>query len=380
VRHGAAEVAGVDEHLVRVFSQRRQQIEAHLARSGRTGVRAGELAVLETRRAKQRAPPREQWEERARAAGWAPQDFRRLLGGVRHEPEALTVGLIDAATRTDSTLDRGGLLRAVAGAGALRVDSVEQLAGELLASDQVVPVGEQRWTTRDHLEMERRLLTGVAARMNTGYGVVGQAVVDAELACRPTLSAEQRTMIRRLLHTGHGVDAVVGHPGAGKTYALAACVAAWRTAGYQVTGTALSARAAAGLGQAAEIDTCTLATLLASPQTMRTGAMVVLVDEAGMVGTRQLDQLLQAADAAHAKIVLIGDHRQLPEIEAGGAFRAVATLVDAPELTENRRQVQTHEQQILRNLRNGHTRRALDHIRAHGNLIEASPSRRRGGP
>jgi hypothetical protein len=65
---------------------------------------------------------------------------------------------------------------------------------------------------------------------------------------------------------------------------------------------------------------------------------VLVVDEAGMVGTRALDELAQAAERARAKLVLVGDDRQLPEIEAGGAFRALADELGASELRDVRRQ------------------------------------------
>jgi ATP-dependent exoDNAse (exonuclease V) alpha subunit len=65
---------------------------------------------------------------------------------------------------------------------------------------------------------------------------------------------------------------------------------------------------------------------------------VVVVDEAGMVGTRQLDALLNHAEEAGAKMVLVGDDKQLPEIAAGGAFRALKEQLAAIELSEVRRQ------------------------------------------
>jgi ATP-dependent exoDNAse (exonuclease V) alpha subunit len=80
---------------------------------------------------------------------------------------------------------------------------------------------------------------------------------------------------------------------------------------------------------------------------------VLVIDEAGMVGTRQLAHLLTHAHHAGAKVVLVGDIHQLPEIEAGGLFRSLAQRLGAIQLQENRRQRQPWEQQALDLLRTG---------------------------
>jgi ATP-dependent exoDNAse (exonuclease V) alpha subunit len=87
---------------------------------------------------------------------------------------------------------------------------------------------------------------------------------------------------------------------------------------------------------------------------------VLIVDEAGMLGTRPLARLLAHVRAADAKLVLVGDHHQLPELTAGGAFRALASTLDATELQQNRRQVEHWERGALDQLRNGSASQALD--------------------
>ncbi len=80
---------------------------------------------------------------------------------------------------------------------------------------------------------------------------------------------------------------------------------------------------------------------------------VVVVDEASMIGTRKLARLLDHADTAGAKVVLVGDHYQLPEIDAGGAFAGLAARLSASQLLENRRQVEPWERSTLAQLRAG---------------------------
>jgi ATP-dependent exoDNAse (exonuclease V) alpha subunit len=127
---------------------------------------------------------------------------------------------------------------------------------------------------------------------------------------------------RRLARSGAGVDIVVGVAGSGKTFALGAAHDAWVSSDHRVIGAALSARAAAELQDGSGIPSTTLARLLADLDRPDADGLpqrcVLVVDEAAMVGTRHLARLLDHAQAAGAKVVLVGDHHQLAEIDAGG--------------------------------------------------------------
>jgi hypothetical protein len=98
---------------------------------------------------------------------------------------------------------------------------------------------------------------------------------------------------------------------------------------------------------------------------------VLVVDEAGMLGSRKLARLLDHAERAGAKVVLVGDDRQLAAIEAGGGFRGLRLRLGASELTENRRQQQTWERGAVEHLRTGDLEAALGAYREHGRLVAA---------
>lgn len=95
---------------------------------------------------------------------------------------------------------------------------------------------------------------------------------------------------------------------------------------------------------------------------------VVVVDEASMIGTRQLLQVLQAAAEAEAKVVLVGDPCQLSEIEAGGLFGALARSEHALQLTANQRQTEEWEREALTALRDGDPASALDAYAEHDRI------------
>jgi hypothetical protein len=96
---------------------------------------------------------------------------------------------------------------------------------------------------------------------------------------------------------------------------------------------------------------------------------VLVVDEAGMVGSRKLARLLDHAQRAGAKVVLVGDDRQLATIDAGGGFRGVRLRLGASELVENRRQLQAWERDALELIRGGLVDEAVDAYRDHGRLV-----------
>jgi ATP-dependent exoDNAse (exonuclease V) alpha subunit len=82
---------------------------------------------------------------------------------------------------------------------------------------------------------------------------------------------------------------------------------------------------------------------------------VLVVDEAGMVGSRKLARLLEHAQRAQAKVVLVGDDRQLAPIAAGGGFRALRLRLGASELVENRRQLHAWQREAIELVRQGET-------------------------
>ncbi len=235
------------------------------------------------------------------------------------------------------------------------------------------------YSTPELLALEQRLIRRVSTSRNTGAGVTGESAVRDAVVSRPSLSAEQRLMVERLCLEGDGVSVVVGKAGTGKTFALAAAREAWQAAGYPVLGVAVARRAARELEHDAGIRSTSVAALLGDIDNRALPERCVLVvDEVGMVPTRQLARLIGAAAAVGGKLVLVGDHRQLPELEAGGAFRGLVNRGLAIELTENHRQVNPWERAALDELRDGLAEQALARYQKHDRIhVESTPERTR---
>jgi hypothetical protein len=181
--------------------------------------------------------------------------------------------------------------------------------------------------------------------------------------------------VRQLTSSGHGIEVLVGRAGTGKTTTLGIARQVWEQAGIEVIGCALAARAARELQHGSGITSSTIDRLLGQlscPGATLPAGGVVVVDEAGMVGTRTLARLADAAGTAGTKLVLVGDHHQLPEIDAGGSFRGLAGRLPAIELTRNRRQHQPWEIDALDQLRHGDVTAAIDAYERHDRLHTAA--------
>jgi hypothetical protein len=245
---------------------------------------------------------------------------------------------------------------------------------------RLVPFGssERRFTTAELLAVEQRLVQNALAAQALDRAVVPAAAVDAALARRPALNGEQVAMVRRLTTAGAGIEVVNAAAGSGKTTALDAVTDAFTAAGHPVLGATLSAKAAGVLRDETGMPTYTITRLLLDLGDPRSGGLprgaVLVVDEAGQVGTRSLAELDQHVRAAEGQLILVGDLRQLPEIDAGGAFRGLAHRLDAVELKANHRQRDLDEQARLRELRSGDVRVAMTSYDEAGRITRAESS------
>jgi Ti-type conjugative transfer relaxase TraA len=227
-----------------------------------------------------------------------------------------------------------------------------------------------KYTTRDMIRVEAEMANrAIWLSQRSSHGVRDAALV-AMFKRHDRLSDEQRTAIEHVAGAER-IAAVVGRAGAGKTTMMRAAREAWEAAGYRVVGGALAGKAAEGLEKEAGIVSRTLSSWELRWNQGRDqldSKTVFVLDEAGMVSSRQMALFVEAVTKAGAKLVLIGDPEQLQPIEAGAAFRAIADRIGYAELETIYRQREQWMREASLDLARGKVGKAVDAYRANGKV------------
>lgn len=264
------------------------------------------------------------------------QEERELRAAVRsHNPPRI----LEVLTEKRSTFSRADLNRVL---GKVVLDPADRadMTDRILALPDVVGLREtadapvSRYTTKAVLADEKRTLEHAAALAADGRHGVGNAAMTEALRRHPRLNVEQRTAVRHA--TGSSALAVIaGEAGTGKSATLAAARDAYEVAGYRVMGLAWTNSVVQDMRRDGYSSASTIASALraretgTSPWHERT---VLIVDEAAMLSTRHLADMISAARADGAKLILAGDDRQLASIERGGLFGALRERHGSAEL------------------------------------------------
>lgn len=363
------EIAGIPEEMIEHFSKRSKQIKARVGRGASAAEK--EVANLSTRRSKATVPTEHELEERwkqelagfgidpwaaAREAGRAP----RPSPEISHDfdppeiPGNTCVALASSAIlRTESVLTRKALLHRSFVEASLQGQSIEAVYTEISALeaeeklvrlDQNEQEGSQHWTTPAILSDEVKLLRLIQERTSGSW--FKPEAVEAALGAAPHLTDEQRLAVRYatspdptcLLESGAGT---------GKT-TLIRCVvdAAKRSgAGPEIIGLAPSWIAADELARSTGIEAIAIARfrheLATGERTLPGPNTLIIVDEAGMVGTRDMAAIFAAAAAIRtttrtaatdplrcAKILLSGDRLQLASVSGGSVLKNVSDSIE----------------------------------------------------
>ena len=427
-RNGQADIDGVPEALLARYSKRRLALEseakARLAESeqilgrGLTPEerrRTYERAALETRVAKSHPDAGDQglhdrWRSDALGAGldpeaWLPDVLGRRCVHHQVETERVVAESLAELAHSSSTWGRGHVVQQLARRAPAELASgqearrwVEQLADCIVAHPSVLRLvapgaeppadlrrrdgrsvyeahGAPRFSTLATLATEQQVLDLVVGGREAGRGVADAQAVEVAVATHG-LGPDQAEALRRLTRAGEAIACLVGPAGAGKSRAMGAAADAWGDSGIAVRGLAVSAAAAGVLQAESGIASETLAKFLyehdrpGGPDAhwrLRRGEVVV-VDEAAMVASADLALVVTLATEAKAKVVLVGDHRQLGAVEAGGLFRLLVLDTNAAELSGVRRFSAGWEREASLRLRRG-DKTVVEEYRGQGRVV-----------
>ncbi|MBC9035200.1 Ti-type conjugative transfer relaxase TraA [Sphingomonas sp. JC676] len=291
---------------------------------------------------------------------------------------------LDAITRTQATFTTRELAMFVHRHSDGK-DQFDRVMATVRAAPELIALGkdgrgQDRFTSRDMLACERRLERAadrLAMRRHHAVpaAAIGQSIASAEKHSL-TLEGAQRAALEHVVR-GADLTAITGYAGTGKSAMLGIARDAWSRAGFEVHGLALSGIAAENLEAGSGIASRTIASLehqWSQGRDLLTERDVLVIDEAGMIGTRQMERVIAEAEKRGAKVVLVGDPEQLQAIEAGAAFRSIAERHGAYELTHVRRQRADWMRDATRWLATERTPQALEAYSEHG-AVHAAETR-----
>lgn len=349
-------VAGIGEEQIRQFSSRRAQILSCVQDMAESGAAAKRAAAKRTRNRKQAVDTtllRQHWSE-------ALSDIH-LTSAERQPPSLLLLeerlfrggsvfdGLALDCLAAQLAIDHGGL------------DALEILRSELIRQMRIIPLpmanGRQLYTTLDMIEMERDLLQfASASRFAPQFALQPNSVTAALASFQAQRGFELRDeQAHAVYHAAkdNRLALVQGAAGVGKSASLAALKIAYENDGHRVIGLAPSGAAAAELEKSAGIASSTIHALLMKLELGKgdkrfqlQAGDVLIVDEAGMIDTRTLHRLASHASQAGAKLVLVGDERQLEAVGSASTFAMLGQQIGRAEIIEIARQADPADRAI----------------------------------
>ena len=405
-RLGHWRIAGIPDEVLQLHSKRSAEIDAECELRGEGSYRARGVAARTTRRAKEHEAEGElvgRWRDELAAAGWPVE---RLIAAVDAARGGVRTMTLKEARRLVSEIlgDDGDLARRkvfsrrhviVALAPHLYGQHpalLDALVDRVLADPVTVPLlgvkgaRETVHSLASVLARETAIAESLGRQLDRSdapavpEAALETAIAGAEATIGAQLSDEQRAAAVAICTSGRGAELVEGVAGAGKTTMLRVVAAAFAAAGFEVLGTATSGQATRNLAEEAEIgQSRTLASLiwrLDHRQLNLSEQTVVILDEVGMTDDLDLVRLAAHVEAAGAKLILVGDHRQLGAVGPGGALGAlVARHPNAVHhLNENRRQHDPAERTALAALRHGEVTEAISFYLGQ-DRIHAKPER-----
>jgi conjugative relaxase-like TrwC/TraI family protein len=384
------EIKGYQKDQLEAFSGRRQQIREHLAAQNikleHATAQQKEIACLESRPIKlnknepiDREIQQTRWQEESDRLGIIhPQPIQTLnkLYELNPHPGSLNETInasIENATAYKVALTRQELLR-VALAHTQEHYSPSEIEPALSNHPALIQTLDGRLTTQQTLEREQFILKTANGTQNTQPPLSSQERI-AQVAQTTQLNEGQTQALYHIATSPDLIALVQGNAGAGKTYMLNAfreCLTP--EARTQLRGLAPSAAAAETLETETSIPSITLDRYLLTPNDQTPKNQTLLIDEAGMISSQQMERLIRKAQATQSRIILVGDTQQLNSIEAGAPFRLLQerSNLKTATLSENLRQKTPHLFIAANLAAEQQTNEALETLDRHNSIQEIS--------
>jgi conjugative relaxase-like TrwC/TraI family protein len=331
------EIKGYRKDQLEAFSSRRQAIREYLAQQNIRLEQATEeqkqIACLKSRPIKihklnpiDHEQQRERWQQESENLGITHpqprQDLQHLYDLTAH-PGSLTEVIqfaLETATAYQVAVTKQTLLRDCLrhSQGHYSPIEIEQVLNQ---STDLIAIQDGRLTTQRALTREQFILQTANAGQQTQTSLSQPATIE-QIAQQQNLNEGQTAGLKHIATSPDFITLLQGNAGVGKTYTLSALTQCLPTQqSDRLRGLAPSAAAAQVLQTEANIQSSTLERYLLSPNETLNLNEVLLIDEAGMVSSQQMERLIRKAQALDSRLILVGDIKQLSAVESGAPFR-----------------------------------------------------------
>ena len=375
-------VCEISRELTLKYSTRRQQIEDAADKYGITTSQAKDNLVLQTRASKNvSGTDRDllpEWQKSFDREGFTLEKAHSLLNILNVKTEkALTpeiiekkyVSLLEEIGKRHHPFREHELTALVAHefTGVARLEELRGLVSAFKEDNRLVRIGHESfpdsYTTQESRNQNKRVFElGEELSSRLGHSVdqnVMKEILEGYEA--QGLSLEQSQACSHILQTGD-LSLLVGAAGTGKSFSLRAAKDVLEQSGYTVRGLAPTGKASRNLEQSADIPSKTVDKFLydlARERDTFSQKDVVIIDEAAMLGNEKMKHVFEHAQALGAKIILVGDEKQLSSLDGGRPFEVLKNTLGAAEINTVRRQNHEWQRQAAQDFRQGEVRKAL---------------------
>lgn len=409
---GLFEISGIDKRLCEHYSQRKEQIDAKVRELKESGLyknaneqKLREIATLGSRLSKKDVNQElvhESWNDRLYEKGYTKETIYEGIHNAAEQAKAAELERqeprlneydyvrmsVGAITEQESVFTKQGVLK-VAGrlsVGEQRIADIEKAFDELHKDKELLHLQKNIFTTKEMLDTEAAIIRKAERGQDTMEPILSKEQTDKEIREYKerdgvSLTAGQEDAARHILDSPDRITGVKGYAGVGKTSMLNAVRDIVERhneqnpdSKYELVGLGFTGKATKEIETNAGIPAQTIHSFLAKEPEQTDKRQIWIVDEASMVGNRQAHELIQRAGQENARIVMLGDNRQLQAISAGGIFRKLSEsgAMRTVEMSEIVRQKSAYMKDVVGAIKERKINKAFQTLNSKGRLHEIS--------
>ncbi len=397
---GLFEILGIDQRVLDHFSQRSVQINEKEKEFYKSGAypyanqqKLREIATLSSRDAKKDvdlAEIQETWNRRLTSLGYSKKGILQEMALAKEKSESLQINETEqkcreygylrtallAITEQEAVFSRETVLKTALklSVGRYRVNHMEKAFDDLVNRHEIVKLAQNIYSTREMQKIEKKILNNIKSGHNKVASVYSTEQLRDIIRDRYLyLTKGQQNAVMHILSNKDTVNGVQGDAGTGKTCLLASVKTLLEGRGYNVVGLAYTGKAAEELQKNACIPSQTIHSFLARKDSASlTSKHFLFIDEASMVSSRQMHELITVARDSGSRVVMIGDVKQLQSIQSGCMFSKLqeSGVLKTVEMTEITRQSEQNYRSIVASVSKKNIDEAFDKLRDQSRIVE----------